>query len=186
MGVLMKYCSLCGATVVLRIPEHDNLPRYVCESCHTIHYQNPKLVTACIPEWEDKVLLCQRGIEPRYGLWTIPGGFMENKETIEQAAIRETWEEAQARLQQLSLYCVFSLPHISQVYLIFRAQLSDLEYGPGSESLEVELFTQAQIPWDSLAFPVIRQALTYYFEDRAAGHFPIHVGDILVPPKVSR
>ncbi|MEN8217357.1 MAG: NUDIX hydrolase [Pseudomonadota bacterium] len=175
----MNYCSHCGsARLARKVPEGDNLPRFVCEECHTIHYQNPKVVTGCLPVWEDKVLLCKRAIEPRYGLWTLPAGFMENNETLEQAAVRETWEEAKANLEQLTLYTVLSLPHISQVYMMFRAQLRDLTFAPGSESLEVQLFSHDEIPWDELAFPVIRRTLTHYFQDRVAGHFPLHVGDI--------
>jgi len=175
----MNYCSHCGsAQLVLKVPAGDNLPRLVCEQCHTIHYKNPKIVTGCLPEWEDKILLCQRAIEPRYGLWTLPAGFMENKESLEQAAIRETWEEAQASVKQLSLYTVFSLPHISQVYMIFRAQLCDLTFAAGEESLAVELFTQDEIPWAQLAFPVIKRTLIYYFQDKAVTDFPLHLEDI--------
>jgi ADP-ribose pyrophosphatase YjhB (NUDIX family) len=177
----MNYCSHCGsAQLVHKIPEGDNLPRFVCEVCHTIHYQNPKIVVGCLPEWEDKILLCKRAIEPRYGLWTLPAGFMENNETVEQGAARETWEEAQASLKQLSLYTLFSLPHISQVYMIFRAQLRNLTYAPGVESLEVSLFSQDEIPWDDLAFPVIHKTLTHYFQDRANGKFPVRMGELLV------
>jgi len=180
----MNYCSYCGsAQLVHKIPEGDNLPRFVCEACHNIHYQNPKIVVGCLPEWEDKILLCKRAIEPRYGLWTLPAGFMENNETLEQGAARETWEEAQARLEQLSLYTVFSLPHISQVYMIFRAQLRDLTFAPGIESLDVRFFSQDEIPWDDLAFPVIQKTLTHYFQDRATGEFPVHLGDIFVHRK---
>lgn len=176
----MNYCSHCGsARLVLKVPAGDCLPRYVCEDCHTIYYQNPKIVTGCIPEWEDKILLCKRAIEPRYGLWTLPAGFMENKETLEQAAKRETWEEAQANVNQLSLYTVFSLPHISQVYIMFRASLGDLTFAPGYESLEVQLFTQDKIPWENLAFPVIHRTLTYYFQDRATGEFSLHLEQVV-------
>lgn len=175
----MNYCSHCGAQqIVHKIPPGDSLPRFICEVCQTIFYQNPKIVAGCIPEWEDKILLCQRAIEPRYGLWTLPAGFMENQESVEQAAIRETWEEASARLGQLSLYGVFSLPYISQVYMIFRAPLRDLDFGPGTESLTVQLVTQDEVPWEQLAFAVVRRTLTHYFQDRLAGHFPVHVGDI--------
>jgi len=176
----MNYCNHCGSVQLARkIPEGDHLPRLVCENCHTIHYQNPKIVAGCIPVWQDKVLLCKRAIEPRYGLWTLPAGFMENNETVEQAAARETWEEAKANINQLNLYVLISLPHISQVYMMFRAQLCDLTYAPGSESLEVQLFSQNEIPWENLAFPVIRRTLTHYFQDRVIDHFPVHVGKII-------
>lgn len=174
----MKYCSQCGHTVSRKIPEGEVLERFVCDSCQTIHYQNPKVVAGCIPEWEDKILLCKRAIEPRYGLWTLPAGFMELGETLEQAAARETWEEAQARVDQLDLYVVCSLPYISQVYTLFRANLQDLDFGPGPESLVVELFDESQIPWDQLAFEVVRQALRLYFADKAKQQFTLHVTDV--------
>lgn len=174
----MNYCSHCGSAVELKIPSGDNLPRYVCVRCGQIHYQNPKIVTGCIPEWENKILLCKRAIEPRRGLWTLPAGFMENKETTSEAAVRETWEEANARVQTIGLYALFNIPHISQVYIIFRAQLLEAQYGPGAESLEVELFEQHEIPWDHIAFPVIRETLVRYFKDRSAGRFDVHVDDI--------
>jgi ADP-ribose pyrophosphatase YjhB (NUDIX family) len=174
----MNYCSHCGSPVELKIPPGDNLPRYVCSHCGQIHYQNPKIVTGCIPEWEDKILLCKRAIEPRIGLWTLPAGFMENKETTSEAAVRETWEEANARVQPIGLYALFNIPHISQVYLIFRAKMLDMNFCPGTESLEVELFEEHDIPWDNIAFPVIRETLVRYFNDRSAGQFDFHVDDI--------
>ncbi len=174
----MNFCSVCGAKVVLKIPQGDNLPRYVCDSCDEIHYQNPKIVTGCIPEWQDKILLCKRAIEPRYGLWTLPAGFMENNETTAQAALRETLEEANARAQIVKLFALFNIPHISQVYIMFRAKMADLDFKPGIESLEVELFSENQIPWDKLAFPVIKETLVRYFEDKATGKFKIHVDDV--------
>ena len=175
----MNYCSHCGNPVVLRIPEGDTLPRYVCDSCQTIHYQNPKIVVGCIPEWEDKVLLCRRAIEPRYGFWTLPAGFMENAETTAQGAIRETLEEANARVEIGNLYTLFNLPHISQVYMMFRGSLLDLEFKPGIESLEVALFSEQDIPWDELAFTTIRDTLKHYFADRQSGRYDFHFGDIL-------
>jgi len=174
----MKYCSNCGSPVTLKIPEGDNLPRYVCGNCHTIHYQNPKIVTGCLAEWEDKILMCKRAIEPRSGLWTLPAGFMENKETLEEGAMRETWEEALAKVDNLSLYVVISLPHISQVYVMFRASLQNLDFAAGEESLEVQLFTQDEIPWEEIAFPIIQRTLTYYYQDRAQGEFKLHMDNI--------
>lgn len=179
----MKYCSQCGATVSFKIPEADNLPRFICDNCQTIHYQNPKVVTGCLPVWEDKILLCRRAIEPRYGLWTLPAGFMENNETLTQAAMRETWEEACAKVADLQLYTVISLPYISQIYMMFLAKLTDLEFAAGTESLEVKLFQPSEIPWDELAFPVIRRTLTHYCEDLATHHFPLHLSDIQHRPE---
>ncbi len=175
----MKYCSHCAHPVVLRIPPGDSRPRYVCDACQTIHYRNPKIVAGCIVEWEDRILLCRRAIEPRYGLWTVPAGFMENGETVAGAAARETLEEVCAEVDSCRLYAMFSLPHISQVYLLFRGRLSAPRFAPGAESLEAELFEERAIPWDRLAFPVIRETLRRYFADRRTGTFPVHTGDLL-------
>ena len=174
----MRFCSECGQAVTLRVPDGDNLPRHVCDACGTVHYQNPKIVVGCIPEWEDRILLCKRAIEPRYGLWTLPAGFMENGETVQQGAARETLEEARAEVQVGQLYALFNLPHISQVYMLFRAQLMRPSFGPGAESLEVRLLREEEIPWDDIAFPVIGEALKLYYRDRAAGDFRLRSGHI--------
>lgn len=174
----MKYCSECGAFTALKIPPGDTLPRYVCQRCETIHYQNPKVVVGCIPEWQNQILLCKRAIEPQYGLWTFPAGFMENDETIEDAARRETEEEAQANVALTGLYTVFSIPHVSQVYMVFRAKMQERQFGAGEESLEVQLFNLDQIPWTELAFQVIEETLRLYAQDRATDQYPIHVGTI--------
>ena len=167
----INYCNQCGAGVELRVPEGDNLPRYVCGECGAIHYQNPKIVAGCIPEWQGRILLCRRAIEPRYGLWTIPAGFMENRETVEQAAARETDEEARAKVDIAGLYGVYSIPHISQVYMIFRGEIVDGRFAPGAESLETVLFAEEEVPWEEMAFPVVVRALKRYFEDRRRGVF---------------
>jgi len=174
----MKFCSQCAATVSLRIPPGDNLPRYVCDTCQTVHYQNPKIVAGCIPEWEGKILLCRRAIEPRYGFWTLPAGFMENGESTMQAAAREAMEEAHAAVDNLTLYAMYSLTHISQVYLMFRCRLIDGYTRPGHESLEVQLFEESDIPWQELAFPVVHEVLHYYFDERRAGAYRLHTGDM--------
>ena len=168
----MKFCSQCAAPVSLRIPQGDNRERHVCDLCGQIHYQNPKIVAGCIPEWEGRILLCRPAIEPRHGLWTIPAGFMENGETIEQAATRETLEEACAQVEISGLYAVCNIPHVSQVYMIFRAGLCDGAFAPGIESLETALFDENQIPWSEMAFPVVVQSLRRYFSDRRNNHFP--------------
>ena len=174
----MKYCSQCAAPVTLRIPEGDNRPRYVCDACHMVHYQNPNIVAGCIAEWEEQILLCQRGIEPRFGLWTLPAGFMENGETALEAAQRETREEAKASVRLQALYTVFNLRHINQVYLLFRGRLLNLDFGAGDESLNVQLYQEKDIPWNELAFPVVKETLNLYFADRSSGGFKVHVGDI--------
>jgi ADP-ribose pyrophosphatase YjhB (NUDIX family) len=164
--------------VVKRVPPGDTLPRYVCDHCGVIHYQNPLLVVGSIPEHEDRVLLCRRAIEPRYGYWTLPAGFMENAETASQAALRETLEEAGARIELGAAFSLVSVPHVNQVHLFYRARLLDLEFKPGEESLEVALFRESDIPWDHVAFRTVGYTLRTWFEDRAKGSFGFHSHDI--------
>jgi ADP-ribose pyrophosphatase YjhB (NUDIX family) len=178
----MKYCSLCGGQVELRVPPDDNRKRYVCTVCGEVHYQNPKLIVGAMPEWQDKILLCRRAIEPRHGLWTLPAGFMENGETTTEAAARETLEEANARIEIADLYSMYSLPYINQVHLMFRARLLDLDFRPGQESLEVRLFSEADIPWNEIAFRPVRFSLEHYFNERPSGNFSFHLGE-LAPPE---
>lgn len=175
----MKYCSECSAPVVLEIPEGDTLPRYVCVSCQMIHYQNPKIITGCIATWKEKLLLCRRAIEPRYGLWTFPAGFMENHETSHQGAIRETMEEARAQVTNLQLFGVFNIPHISQVYMMFLGQVEDGFCAPGYESLETQWFNESDIPWNELAFPVVHECLQLYYTDKRNKHLNVHFGDVV-------
>ncbi|HCK82253.1 MAG TPA: NUDIX hydrolase [Candidatus Competibacter sp.] len=175
----MKFCSQCGASVTLRVPAGDNLPRHVCDACETIHYLNPKVVAGCILEWQDRVLLCRRAIEPRYGLWTLPAGFMENGESALAAAAREALEEAHAESENLRLYGVYSLLHVSQVYLMFQGRLKDGYARPGEESLEVRLCAETEIPWDQIAFTVVHETLRQYFAERRTGQFHHHLGDII-------
>lgn len=182
----MNYCSQCGKPVILRIPEGDNRERHVCEHCDVIHYQNPRIIAGCIPCHGDQVLLCKRAIEPRYGLWTLPAGFMENGETTRQGASRECYEEAKARMENHHLYGVFDVPQINQVYIFYRGQLSDLSFGAGDESLEVALYQEHQIPWGELAFPVIELALHYYFEDMKRNLFEVRTETIARPWKSPR
>ena len=180
----MKYCSQCGSDrIELRIPEGDHVPRFVCRQCATVHYQNPKVVVGCLPEWEQRVLLCRRAIEPRYGLWTLPAGFLENGETIFAGAARETLEEASAHVEIGDLYSVISLPQISQVYMMFRARLLDLGFGPGPESLEVRLFDEDEIPWEELAFRTIGRTLRNYFLDRRNASYRPRVSTLVRKPR---
>jgi ADP-ribose pyrophosphatase YjhB (NUDIX family) len=178
----VKYCCQCGARVALRIPPGDNLPRYVCDVCGSIHYQNPKIVAGCVAVWQERILLCRRAIEPRYGLWTLPAGFMENGETTHQAAARETLEEARAQVINLALYGLFNLPHINQVYIMFRGELSAPGVSAGPESLEAALFTEEELPWRALAFPVVRETLRLFCQDRRTDQYPVRMGDILLGP----
>lgn len=175
---MINFCSVCGAAVSVRIPAGDRLPRHVCDACGAIHYRNPRLVVGALPVWQDRILLCRRAIEPRHGKWTLPAGFMENGETIAQAALRETEEEANARIALDDMYTLISVPHISQVHVVFRAQLLDLDFSAGEETLEVGLFREQDIPWDEIAFRTIAITLRHYFADRRTGTFEFHVGDI--------
>ncbi|HEY4126545.1 MAG TPA: NUDIX hydrolase [Gammaproteobacteria bacterium] len=171
----MKFCSNCGSTLILKVPPGDHLPRFVCEPCSIIHYQNPKLVTGCIAEWQGKLLICKRAIEPRAGFWTLPAGFMENGETTEAAAARETAEEALAEAVDLVPFALVNVPHVDQVHLMFRAVLKDGRHSPGPESLETKLVDEEDIPWGEIAFPSMRFTLDRYLEDRRLGRFGFHI-----------
>lgn len=175
----MNFCSICGEKVSLLVPDGDNRLRHVCDHCGTIHYQNPKIVTGCIPEWNDEILLCRRAIEPKKGLWTLPAGFMENQETNMEGAAREANEEANADVRDMSLFAIFSIPHINQVYTFYRGTLHEGKASAGDESEEVALVAEQDIPWDKLAFPVVIETLKLYFRDRQHGGFRIHCGEII-------
>lgn len=179
-----RFCMQCGsAKVELRIPHGDDRERHVCADCGYIHYLNPKVVVGTIPVWEDQILLCKRAIEPRYGLWTLPAGFMEEGETLEEGASRETLEEANARVTIEQMYSTISLPQISQVYVLFRAKLLDLDFSSGSESLDVKLFSEDEIPWDELAFRTVHDTLRHFFSDRSLGAFVARNGEIRHPKR---
>ena len=171
----MKYCSNCGEKVEHKIPQGDTFPRYVCSACGIIHYQNPNNVVGCIPEASDgRILLCIRAIEPRLGYWTIPAGFMENKETTAAGALRETLEEAEAKVELSGLQSVIDVPFASQVHIMYRGKLIDDAFGCGPESLECQLIAENDIPWDDIAFPTVTFALKTFFADRAKGEYEIH------------
>jgi len=175
----MKFCTACGGPLAIKVPADENRLRHCCQTCGLIHYQNPKMVVGCIPEWQDRVLLCLRGIEPRKGLWTLPAGFLENNETLAQGACRETFEETRAQVDNLRPYRLFNISHVSQVYMMFRARLKAKNFEPTAESLQVRLFTKDEIPWEEMAFPVMEETLKHYFQDRAQGTFPFQIGDIV-------
>ena len=177
----MNHCSQCGASVTLRIPLGDNRERHVCTVCDYVHYSNPRIVAGALLTHDDKILLCRRAIEPRYGYWTLPAGFMENGETMEQAAARETLEEACAQAQLEGLYTLFNLIHINQVHIFYRGTLKDGVFGVGEESLESKLLSKDEIPWDDLAFATTKRTLELFFDDQQQGGFPVHVEDIMVP-----
>ena len=174
----MKFCPNCAAPLAKRVPPGDSLPRYLCDACGSIHYQTPRLVVGCVPEWEDRILLCRRAIEPRYGYWTLPAGFMENGESAAQGALRETLEEAGARVELDAAFSMISVPYVNQVHLFFRARLLDLDFKPGEESLEVALFEEAHIPWKDIAFRTVGLTLKHWFADRARGQFSFHAEDL--------
>ena len=170
----MKFCGECGHRVALTVPAGDSLPRHVCGHCGTVHYENPKVVVGCVPEYQGRILLCRRAIEPRYGYWTVPAGFMENDETLAEAAARETREEALATVEIADLFAVVDVVHARQVHVMFRATLLGEEFGAGEESLEVDLFEPARIPWGEIAFPSVRFALERFLADREAGVRRLH------------
>lgn len=171
----MNFCSNCGNRVALRVPPGDHLPRFVCDSCGTVHYQNPRVVVGCVPEYEGRILICTRAIEPRLGYWTIPAGFMENGESLEQGAARECQEEALADVQIGSLLALVSIMGANQVHVFFRAKLRSPSFGPGPESLDVKLVTPGDIPWGDIAFPSTTFALQKFLEDKAAGREGHHI-----------
>lgn len=176
----MKYCHQCASPIVLRIPEGDDKERHCCDSCSSVFYQNPKNVVGTLPIYGDKVLLCKRAIEPRLGKWTLPAGYMENGESSLTGAIRETKEEAGAEIiiAADSLYTLYNLPTINQVYMFFRAELANLDFYAGAESLEVALFSEHEIPWDEIAFTVVKSTLELYFEDSRSRKFPVRMFDV--------
>ena len=162
----IKFCSACGAEMEARIPEDDDHVRAVCTSCSHVHYENPKLVVGCLPLWENKILMCKRNIEPRKGKWTLPAGYLENGESVQDGAARETLEETRARVRIIAPYRMFNIVYVHQVYLMFLAQMETAQFGPTPESTEVRLFDPEAIPWDDIAFEVIRQTLEDYLQDR--------------------
>jgi 8-oxo-dGTP pyrophosphatase MutT (NUDIX family) len=178
-----KFCSDCGQPVKLQIPPGDHLPRHVCPACGAIHYRNPKVIVGCIPEWEDRILMCRRAIQPRLGLWTFPAGFLELGETSGQGAAREALEEAQAKVTVGELFVLINVPYVSQVYMIHRAQLEVPEFGPTVESSECMLMREDEIPWNEIAFPTIWHSLKFFYADRASGHRGVHVLDLTVRPQ---
>jgi ADP-ribose pyrophosphatase YjhB (NUDIX family) len=182
----VRFCPHCGQPTSLRVPAGDNRTRSCCDHCGAVHYVNPRPVVGTIPVWGEQVLLCRRAIEPRYGKWTLPAGFMEIGETTAEGAIRETVEEAGARVELGPLFSMIDVPHVEQVHIFFRADLIDTAFGPGDESLEVRLFHEQEIPWDEVAFRTVSTTLRLYFADRARGEFGTHTRSILAAGAVAR
>ncbi|MEY2810509.1 MAG: hypothetical protein RLZ66_2020, partial [Pseudomonadota bacterium] len=175
----LKHCKSCGSAVTYRLPDDgDTRERAICTACHTVHYENPLNVVGTLPIWEDKILLCKRNIEPRYGKWTLPAGFMELGETVAQGAARETDEEAGAQIELLGLYTLMNVVRVGQVHFFYRAKLLSTTFHPGHETIEARLFSEDEVPWDDIAFRTVRETLKCFFEDRQRGAFPLHQVDI--------
>jgi len=174
----IQHCRVCGSPAEYRVPADDNRERATCTACGEIHYENPLNVVGTVPYWHDQVLLCRRNIEPRRGLWTLPAGFMELGETTAQGAARETDEEAGARIELGPLFTVLNVVRAGQVHLFYLAALADTRFDPGPETIEAQLFREDEVPWDEIAFRTVRVTLRHYFEDRRAGRFGVHAGDI--------
>ena len=178
----IKHCRACGAAVVYRLPDDgDTKLRAVCTACNTVHYENPLNVVGTIPTWGvdgAQVLLCKRNIEPRWGKWTLPAGFMELGETTAEGAARETVEEAGAKFQMQPLFTLMSVVRVGQVHMYYRARLLSTDFAPGIETIEARLFSEAEIPWDELAFKTVKETLKLYFENRRTANFGFHVMDI--------
>lgn len=180
----MKFCSECGKALLSKsIPDGDNRERFICHACGTIHYQNPRNIVGTLPYLGKKILLCKRAIQPKLGLWTLPAGFMECGETIEDCAKRETLEEANANVTIERLFSIQSIPQINQVHFFYIAKLYDDNFGPGIESQDVALFAEDQIPWKKIAFSTVEITLRQYFNDIQSGHFQLHTGTITRSPK---
>jgi len=173
-----KHCRACGGAVTYRVPADDNRDRATCTVCGQVHYENPLNVVGTVPVWGNEVLLCRRNIQPRYGLWTLPAGFLELGETTAEGAVRETVEEAGARIELEGLYTVINVVRVGQVHLFYRARLLDTEFAPGPETIEAQLFSEETIPWDQLAFRTVRETLKRFFDDRQRGQFGMHCADI--------
>jgi ADP-ribose pyrophosphatase YjhB (NUDIX family) len=173
----MNFCSHCGSSeLTTLVPPGENRHRLVCQRCGTIHYVNPKIITGCLPVWENKVLLCRRAIEPRLGLWNVPAGFLEIGETIEQGAAREVWEEAAAEVKIFGVLNVFTLLKYQMVYVHFWGELVNGAFGVGEESSETKLFSEAELHWQEIAFESSVFTLKKYFEDRRKGEQKVHIG----------
>jgi ADP-ribose pyrophosphatase YjhB (NUDIX family) len=177
---LIQHCKSCGSAVTYRLPDDgDTRERAVCNACHTIHYENPLNVVGTVPVWGDKVLLCKRNIEPRFGKWTLPAGFMELNETVAQGAARETVEEAGAQFEMQDLFTMMNVTRVGQVHFFYRAQLISDRFDPGYETQEARLFAEHEIPWDEIAFRTVRETLQHYFADAKKGQFELHYVDIV-------
>jgi ADP-ribose pyrophosphatase YjhB (NUDIX family) len=173
-----RFCSNCGHAITRRVPQGDSRVRDCCDQCGTIHYVNPRPVVGTIPLWNDQVLLCLRAIEPRLGYWTLSAGFMEVGESSADGARRETEEEAGARIELGPLFSMIDVPAVEQLHIFYLARLLDLQFAAGAETLEVRLFSEADIPWDRIAFRTVSTTLHLFFEDRSKGQYGTHTSEI--------
>lgn len=176
----IKHCRNCGIAVVYRIPDDgDTKERAICPACATVHYENPLNVVGTVPYWGDKILLCKRNIEPRFGKWTLPAGFLELGETTAQGAARETHEEAGAQIELEGLFTLINVARVGQVHMFYRARLLSDQFDPGFETIEAQLYAEDEIPWDEIAFRTVKETLERFFADRRRGQFQIHDVDII-------
>lgn len=173
----MKYCTECGGSLSQCASGVTDALRYQCSVCARIQYQNPTIIAGCVVECDGKVLLCKRAIAPRIGTWTLPAGFMEVGESIEEAAVRETYEETNAAVEIDSIYSVFHVDVMDQVYIIYRATMSDTNFSAGEESLEVALFSREDIPWNNLFYPAINDILERFLSDLTRGCSSVYSGN---------
>lgn len=175
----IKHCRQCGTGVAYRLPDDgDTRERAICPACGTVHYENPLNVVGTVPWLDDRILLCKRNIEPRWGKWTLPAGFMELGETTREGAARETSEEAGADIELEDLFTLLSVPRVGQVHLFYRARLLSDRFDPGHETIEARLFAEHEIPWDEIAFRTVKETLERFFEDRRRGRWGVHTIDI--------
>lgn len=174
----IQRCRVCGAATAYSVPAGDNRERAICTACGEIHYENPINVVGTVPVWGDQVLLCRRNIEPRYGMWTLPAGFLELGETARDGALRETEEEAGAHVEMQDLFTVLDVVRVGQVHLFWRARMLDTHLAPGPETIEARLFREHEVPWEQIAFRTVRKTLEHFFADRLSGTFGFHEGQI--------
>jgi ADP-ribose pyrophosphatase YjhB (NUDIX family) len=174
----IQHCRVCGTRVAYKVPEGDNLERATCPACSEVHYVNPLNVVGTLPVWGERVLLCKRNIEPRWGFWTLPAGFMELGETTAEGALRETVEEAGARVELQGLFTLLNVVRVGQVHLFYRARMLDDTLDPGPETIEARLFDEAEVPWEQIAFRTVRVTLEHFFACRRTGRYELQEGSI--------
>ena len=177
----MNFCPNCGSqNLEYKIPDGDRHHRYVCGDCHTVHYLNPRVIVGCLPVYDDRIVICRRAIPPCEGKWNLPAGFMENGERAEDGALRELKEETGLDGQILKLHCVYSIPHVNQVYLIFLTRINTAKGIPGEESLEVKYFKEHDVPWGEIGFTSSVYAIEKYFEYKSSTFNKTYIGSFVL------